>query len=394
MSLWPYNPPQAADWSHELPASPSVSLGRLIAPLIDPATFDFWASRIHPTWSWARPLAQVVERRVEAQDAVTLVLQPNRHCFAGQQGGRAGFQPGQHIHVSAEVNGRRTTRSYSLTGTPRTDGLISITVKRVEGGHLSTHLCRHVREGDVLELGDVFGDMTLPAQPQGGWLFLAAGSGITPLMSLTRALAERQMPVDLTLMYWARTRAELCFAQELRDLAQRFPRLRLQIVLTREPELLADEAQGRLSADLIDEVVGHEALARQQVMACGPGGFVERARAVLGPLVRSFQAEAFSPAAPLANLHETSASVTTVQVHLQRSGRQLVLPSGLSLLQALESAGMRPASGCRMGICHTCVCTKSSGTTQDMNTGELSTEPGTALRLCVSRACTDLTLDL
>lgn len=375
-------------------ASPSVSLGQWIAPLIDPATFDFWASRIHPAWSWARPLAQVVERRVEAQDAVTLVLKPNRHGLAGLRAGRAAFQPGQHIHLSAEVNGRRTTRSYSLTGTPRADGLISITVKRVEGGHLSTHLCRDVREGDVLELGDVFGDLTLPAQPQGAWLFLAAGSGITPLMSLTRALAERQMPVDLTLIYWARTRAELCFAQELRNLARKFPRLRLQIVLTREHELLADEARGRLSTELIDELLGHEALPRQQVMACGPGGFVERARAVLGPVVSSFQAEAFSPSAPQADLHEASASAATVQVQLLRSGRQLALPSNISLLQALESAGMRPASGCRMGICHTCVCTKQSGTTQDVNTGELGTEPSTALRLCVSRACTDLTLDL
>ena len=78
-------------------------LQRLVAPLIDPSVFDFWAGLVNPAWSWSRSLARVVERRVEAQDAITLVLQPNRHCGK--------VRPGQHINVSAEVNGRRTTRS-------------------------------------------------------------------------------------------------------------------------------------------------------------------------------------------------------------------------------------------------------------------------------------------
>jgi ferredoxin-NADP reductase len=373
-------------------ALPSQPLSRLVAPLIDPGTFDFWVSHLNPAWSWARPLARVVERRIEATDAVTLVLKPNRHCFPARHGVHT-FKPGQHVNISAEVDGRRTTRSYSFTGIPRSDGLISITVKRVEGGHLSTHLCRDVREGDVLELGQPFGDMALPPEPQGSWLFLAAGSGITPLMSMVRSLAARQMPVDLTLIYWARTRSELCFAQELRDTAARLPRLRVQVVLTREHHLLAGELQGRLSGELIDQLLGHDKLPLQQIMACGPGGFVDTARALLSPVARSFQAEAFSPAARTPDAG-TGAAATQVRVQLLRSGRSLELSSGTHLLQALEAAGLNPASGCRMGICNTCVCTKQSGTTQDVNTGELGTEPDTQVRLCVNRACTDLTLDL
>ena len=79
------------------------ALEKLIAPLVEPAVFDFWAGLINPAWSWSRSLARVVERRVEALDAVTLVLQPNRHCGK--------VRPGQHVNVSAWVNGRRTTRS-------------------------------------------------------------------------------------------------------------------------------------------------------------------------------------------------------------------------------------------------------------------------------------------
>jgi ferredoxin-NADP reductase len=359
-------------------------LGRLIEPLIDPGVFDFWMSRINPAWSWARPLARVVERRVEAQDTVTFVLKPNRHVGS--------FQPGQHVNLSAEVNGRRTTRSYSYTGTPklkgRGKGLISFTVKRSEGGKLSTHLCRDLRVGDVVELGEAFGEMTLPAQPQGQWLFLAAGSGITPLMSLTRSLAAQNMPVDLTLIYWAKTRAELCFLLELRELAARHDRFKLHIVLTHEAHLLAGEHAGFISAEQLAELAGD--LSAQQIYACGPGGFVDTARSLTAGVARTFLAEGFTPRAPSG----VASEAVTVRVRLERSGRELAVSSGSSLLDALEAQGLNPPSGCRMGICHTCVCTKRSGTVQDMNTLDQDTEGDTSVRLCVSRATTDVTLDL
>src|SRR5690606_32833894 len=151
------------------------------------------------------------------------VLRPNRNWRD-----LGSFRPGQHMNVSAEVNGVRVTRSYSLSDVPRADGRLSITVKHVEGGRLSEHLCRDARVGDVLELGQAFGQMTWVQPPQGEWLLLAAGSGITPMMSLIRSVVgagkggkPRHMPEGLqglTLVYWARTRAELCFAAELQEM--------------------------------------------------------------------------------------------------------------------------------------------------------------------------------
>jgi ferredoxin-NADP reductase len=354
---------------------------RALSPLIEPGVFDFWAGHINPAWSWARPLARVVERRVEALDTVTLVLKPNRHCALPQ--------PGQHLNVSAEVNGRRTTRSYSITNVPDRQGRIELTVKRVEGGKLSTHLCRDAQVGGVLELGTPFGDMTLPAQPQGKWLFLAAGSGITPLMSLTRQLAAQGMPVELSLIYWAKTRAEVCFARELRALAAQQPRFKLQVVLTHEAQHLIDEDQGLISRAQLDRLVAD--LPERQVYACGPGGFIDAARALAGGTARSFVAEGFTPSAPVV---DAQAGATTVRVQLLKSQRSLEVSSGQTLLQALEAQGLNPPSGCRMGICHTCVCTKHEGHTQDINTGEKDTESDTAVRLCVSRACTDISLDI
>ncbi len=72
----------------------------------------------------------------------------------------------------------------------------------------------------------------------------------------------------------------------------------------------------------------------------------------------------------------------------------MTLPRGESLLVALEAQGLRPASGCRMGICNTCSCGKQSGVTRHTHTGELAGEPVSALKLCISSAATDLVLDL
>nr|WP_211242722.1 ferredoxin reductase [Sinimarinibacterium sp. CAU 1509] len=358
------------------------AMSRLLKPLIAPDVFDFWASRFNPTWSWERPLARVIERRQEARDSVTLVLQPNRHF--------TGFKPGQHINVTAEIDGVRVTRSYSPTGIPRADRRIALTVKRIDGGRMSTQLCDHTQVGDVLELSPAFGEMTWPQAADGRWLLLAAGSGITPLMSLTRAWAAASMPTELTLIYWARTAADLCFADELRALAAREPRFHLQLVLTRETASLDDVACTEHGAHLTTEWLQQQVpgLEQSRVYACGPASFVDDARQIAGSRAEQFHAEAFTLPAVTDDIHGT------VRVELRATGRTLELPAGQPLLSALEAQGIRPAHGCRMGICNTCACGKFAGTTQDLNTGERHSEPTAALRICISRACSDLTLDL
>src|SRR5690606_30936201 len=199
-------------------------LKRMLSPLVNPQVFDFWASHLSPTLSWERPLAKVLARKVEARDTVTLVLRPNRHV--------AGFAPGQHVGVTVSVDGVRLTRSYSPSWLGRRR--LAITVKKIPGGKVSEWLTERCREGDVLEIGAAFGDMTLPS-PERPWLLAAAGSGITPMISLLRQAATLAQPLPpVSLLYWARTRADLCFIRELDQLAARLPFLTVHRVLTRE----------------------------------------------------------------------------------------------------------------------------------------------------------------
>lgn len=361
---------------------PRGLLKGLVRPLATPEVFDFWASRLNPTWSWNRPLARIVERRNESSDAVTLLLQPNRHWN--------GIRPGQHLNVSAEIDGARVTRSYSLSDTRRADGRIAITVKAIAGGKLSQHLCRAAKVGDVLDLGPAFGDMVLPEATDESWLFLAAGSGITPLMAMTRELAARGMPTPLTLLYWARTRDELCFVDELRELARKHAGFHIHFLLTRDTASAEDEREGRIGDAQLSALAPD--LAARRIHACGPGGFVDAARALVAARAVEFKAEAFSPPKLLEN--NATEDGGTVQVTLAASRRTLTLPRGRSLLDALEAEGLKPASGCRMGICNTCACGKRSGTTRHLHTGDTEHEPVSALRLCVNAATSDLVLEL
>ena len=360
-------------------AALTPALRQMLTPFVDPATFDFWAQKVNPLWSWDRVLARVVELRQEAEDAVSLVLQPNRHF--------AGFLPGQHFNVSAEIQGRRTTRSYSFTRPPAADGRLHITVKPIEGGRLSQHLASRTRVGDVLEVGQAFGSMTLPSPATADLCFLAAGSGITPLMAHTRAWAQAGANTALSLMYWARTRAQLCFAEELQKLAQQFPQFKLHLVTTHERDGEQCAEHGILSKDMLYQHVPD--LHQRQVLACGPGGFVQTARALCDKAI-AFMGEGFTAPA----LTDNASGPATVEVRLAKSQRTVSVTTGTSLLEALEAVGLNPQHGCRMGVCHTCSCMRTTGTTQNMQNGALESEGGMDVRLCVSRARTPLTLDL
>ncbi len=352
----------------------SPAPNRLLRAAVAAPVFDFWSRQFGSIQAWDRCLARVVARREEARGAVTLTLQPNRRF--------AGFTPGQHLNLTAEVEGVRLTRSYSFTQPPRTDGRLRLTIKRVENGRLSNALCE-LRPGAVVELGEAYGEMSLPQGP-GRYLFLAAGSGITPLMALSLAL-EQNPQAEATLVYWAQRRDELCFAEELRELAARQPRLRLHFALTREPLRLAGEFGRRIDTALLDEVAPD--LPALQVFACGPRGFVEDARRLTQERALRFHGEAFTPP-------EAVAGGAPVRVQLLRSGQTLEVPAGAPLLAALEAQGLRPASGCRMGLCNTCACRLVEGVGQNLNNGETVAEPGSELRICISAARSDLTLDL
>ena len=356
-------------------AAPSDLLVRpsLLSPhrWLSPALFDYWAGQFNSLWTLRQPMARLVRREPAGEGACTLVLRTNRHW--------RGMQPGQHVTLGVEIDGRVLQRSYSPTPLDRRH--LAITVKAVDGGRVSQHLVREARVGTVFHIGAAFGDFSLPtAAPL---LLLAAGSGITPMRSLLRALCARPLAAPVDLYYWERSAAGFSFAAELDALAAQHPQLTVRLLATRD----ATAPAARVGAIDFDGL-GDVPLAQRQVLACGPDGFVTAARARLLHHVAGFQAEAFTP--PVAS----DAVQGEVQVTLARSGRTLTVPRGRALLDSLEAQGLKPKHGCRMGICNTCTCVRASGATRHLRTGEDQDEPAMPVRICVSAPTTDLVLDL
>lgn len=341
---------------------------------LSPSLFDFWAGQLNPLWTLREPLARLVRREPAGEGASTLVLRCNRHW--------AGMRAGQHITLGVELEGRVLRRSYSPTALGRRE--LAITVKAVDGGAVSQHLVHHARPGELFRLDAAFGDFHMPAAAP--VLLLAAGSGITPMRSLLREACRRPLAAPVDLFYWERNAAAFQFADELQALAAATPNLRVHLLTTREGEVPA----ARIDTHSLQVPGDDTPLAQRHVLACGPDGFVAAARQRLVHQVAGFQAEAFTAPAPLSDAD----SVGEIALTLARSGRQLKVARGRSLLESLEAQGIKPKHGCRMGICNSCTCDRVSGTTRHLRTGEMQSETAQPVRICVSAPTTDLTLDL
>jgi ferredoxin-NADP reductase len=338
---------------------------------------EFWMGELDPIRSLGEIRARVVEVVEQTADAKTFVLRPN----AAWRVHRAG----QYTSVEVEIDGVRARRCYSISSPPG-EALVSITVKRVSGGRVSSWLHEHVRTGHILRLGAPAGDFVLPAATPDKLLLLSGGSGITPVMSMLRDLAARDAIHDVVFVHHARTRADVIFGEELADLATHHTGLRLLLCLD-------DDASAPRGFDEAYFATLVPDFAERSTFLCGPRPLMDRAERLWERVGASdlLELERFAPALTLVPLE---ASANGVQVRLARSGRDVVANGPGSLLEQLERAGENPAHGCRIGICHTCKCRKEKGTVQNLVTGEVSSEPDQEIQLCISVPRSDLELNL
>src|SRR4051794_6645791 len=188
---------------------------------------DDYLELINPLWS-TRELKGKVERiEPETEDAATIVIRPGYEWD--------GHEAGQYLRIGLDINGRRHWRAYSLTSDPgREDGCISITVKNVDEGTVSPYLVRRGRPGTIISLGGVEGDFVLPDEIPEKLLFICAGSGITPIMSMIRSLEHQDELNDVVIIHSARTEEDAIFGDELREMAERHDGLTLHEQFTKE----------------------------------------------------------------------------------------------------------------------------------------------------------------
>lgn len=342
-----------------------------LRPLGEEPAINDVLGQLNPTWSLSEIRARVLRRVPETADTTTLVLGVNRLW--------PGFAAGQHVGVAVEIDGVRHHRTYSLSSAPDGGREVAITVKRPNGGRVSTHLNDATVPGDVLILSAPRGDFVLPQALPPHVLMLSAGSGITPVMSMLRDLAAREARPAVTFLHCCRSAADAIFERELRDLAARWPELNLICVHT--------ATQGRLTPRTLARLVPE--FAQLPTYLCGPAAFMATIEALYQERGAAANLKLERFAAP-----QVKSNGVTAQVSCSRSGTAFTAETAGALLPQAEAAGLAPKSGCRIGICQTCKCRKHSGTVQNLLTGEISAEPGEMIQLCISAPRSDLDLDL
>jgi ferredoxin-NADP reductase len=355
-------------------AVPQVSAGRrralgMIRSFTSPLLPDDYLELVNPLWS-TRELRGRVERiERETPDAVTVLIKPGWDW--------PGHRPGQYVRLGIEVDGIHHWRAYSLTSAPdRADGCIAITPKLVPEGKVSPFLFARVRPGTIVRLGGVEGTFTLPRELPERLLFISAGSGITPIMSMLRSIAGRGTLGDAVHVHSARTRETVIFGEELRALASAHGGYRLHERITGE--------QRRVSAEQLDELCTD--WRERETFLCGPAGLLRamRERWERDGDVARLHVEHFQPDAGGTSDLPPGQRGSGGTIRFRSSGVDACSDGTQPILAAGESAGATLPFGCRMGICHTCVGRLRAGQVRDLRTGRVHGQPGEMLQTCIN----------
>jgi stearoyl-CoA 9-desaturase NADPH oxidoreductase len=349
------NPPRARDSRiTRLLRSPVVDL------LVGPHGIDRYLELIDPSLTIKDARAEVIAVRRQTYRSVTLTLKPNR-AFGG-------FSAGQFVKVGIEIDGVRRTRTYSPANAAD-DGTLELTITLRDQGFVSQYLIEHARPGTVVHLSSAgAGSFTLPEELPERIALVSGGSGITPVLAQLRTLIADGYGGEIDFIHFARTQADWLYHRELQELAARHGRLRVVYRATREGD--PRFAPGDTEAT--------------HVAVCGPPTLID-AVTELHPQARS---ETFTAPTLI-----VSGGATEGTLRFTKTGSTAQISTG-TLLEQAEAAGLSPAYGCRMGICHSCTCRKAAGTVKNILTGEISAEEDEVIQICVSVPAGDVALEL
>lgn len=350
----------------------------------------------------------------EAEDRLTCVAafhethDTKTFVFEAPAGARFVFDPGQFLTFAFEIEDRVINRCYSLASSPMRPRTASITVKRVPGGAVSEWLHANLAPGMTVSAQGPMGSFTAAKSAATKYLFLSGGSGVTPVMSMTRAFADQSAPVDIFFVHAARTPMDFVFRTELSLMARRMPSLRLVFIPERrdgEPEWPG--VVGRISSPLFQSLVPD--LKERVVYCCGPAPFMAAARAIcieLGVPPAAYNEESFDFSALQAQNDGAATEVSTAEangapaperrtISFAKSGRIVSGLADQTVLTIARDNGLPIPSSCRNGVCGTCKSKLISGAVDMKHQGGIrkrEIDAGMFLPCC-SKPLSDLTVE-
>ena len=344
-----------------------------VRSLFSPLLPDDYLELINPLWSTQELRGRIERIERETGDAVTIVIRPGYEW--------EGHEPGQYLRIGVVVDGIFHWRAYSLTSDPdREDGCICVTPKLVESGKVTPFLVREAKPGEVVRLGGTEGDFVLPDPLPEKLLFISAGSGVTPIMSMLRSLDHRDALTDVVHIHSAHTADEVIFGSRLRDFDERRPGYRLHLQLTGE--------QGRMKPEDLDSLCPD--WREREAFVSGPGD-------MLDALTDYFEKEADPERLRMERFQPKLGTVEDGeggQIEFRASETETEADGGTPILVAGEEAGLALPFGCREGICHTCVGKLCEGRVRDLRNGNVYGQEGEMVRTCINAPEGRVVIDL
>lgn len=275
------------------------------------------------------------------------------------------YKAGQYLTVILDINGKEERRSYSLCTSPFVDPYPGITVKRVSGGLVSNYLNEQLRPGKTLDIMKPMGNFTTDyhSKNERHFVMVAGGSGITPIMGITKSVLVNEPQTKVTLLYCSRSEEEIIFKRQLEALATQYTGRLTVIHNLSRPSANWTGLKGRLDTDRIQEVLQDSIGPSSIYYLCGPEGLMESAAAALKnsgvaeDLIHkeSFYIDLEAKEKDLKTAGKLSPELTReVEVIVEGEPYRFEVPAGQTILEAGLDHNVDMPYSCQSGLCTAC----------------------------------------
>jgi ferredoxin-NADP reductase len=346
-------------------------------------------------WSEGTSLVKVADIIEETHDCKTFRL-------VGIEPTLFSYKPGQFITFLLNINGEEIRRSYSMSSSPSRPHLLEITIKRVPGGLVSNWFCDQIKLGDELTIKGPAGKFTCFNYPSNKMLFIGAGSGITPILSMSRWIADTAASVDVKLLASFKSPPDIIFRKEFEMLSARNRGFQIALTVTSgwHGSDFWTGFTGRISSHMLNMFVPD--IHDRDIFLCGPEPFADGVKSLLREIgydMSRFHTESFGSgrsAQASANVEQALQLKGPLhKVTFAKSGKTVDADEHITLLELAEAHGIEIEYSCRIGSCGACEA-KCRGAVHTAPTCEIDEKTKNAgfVYTCCTMASSDLELDI
>lgn len=311
------------------------------------------------------------------------------------------YKPGQFITFILNIDGKELKRSYSMSSSPSRPHLLEVTIKRVPGGQVSNWFCDQVKLGDQFTVKGPSGKFSCFNFPSNKLLFIGAGSGITPLLSMSRWITDTAADVDVKFLTSFKTPSEIIFRKELEMLSARNSSFQVAVTVTSgwQGTDFWTGFTGRIGKDMLSVFVPD--IFEREIYICGPEPFTNDIKKILHQIgydMSHYHSESFGSGRSVqdANAGEKYLNLKGIQhkVTFTKSGLTVNTDENISLLTLAEAHGIHLDYSCRAGSCGECEakCKGLVAMSPDCEIDEKTKAAGFVYTCCCS-AMSDLEVD-